>query len=182
MSPVDDQVAVTWHQQCQDWFAAHPDLKEGAEVGVWVGSLSRRLLDIGVQSLLLVDPWRVVLELTDHGPRIWGPGYSDDEMEAAFQSVWDWSKTESRVKVIRMESLRAARYVNRYSLDFVILDARHDYAAVKDDIEAWLPKIKCGGYLVGDDYTAHFPGVGQAVQEVFGERAVVASPMWWVQV
>lgn len=182
MSAVDGQVVdITWHQQCQDWFAARPQLKDGAEVGVWMGSLSRRLLQIGVQSLVLVDAWRVVLELTEEGPRIWGPGYSDADVEYAFQAVWTWAQTEPRVKVMRMDSLRAARYVQRQSLDFVILDARHDYAAVRDDIEAWWPKVKKGGYLVGDDYTDHFPGVGKAVQEVFGSAATVEAPMWWVQ-
>lgn len=178
---VDNSVDVTWHQQCQDWFAAHPQLKVGVEVGVWCGSLSRRLLASGVEHLTLVDAWKLVLELTADGARIWGPGYSHLEVETAEQIVRTWAMTEPRARVLKMDSLDAAKLIADHSQDFVIIDARHDYHAVADDIEAWWPKVKPGGYLVGDDYSDHFPGVAQAVQEAFGARAVLDPPMWWVQ-
>ena len=38
-----------------------------------------------------------------------------------------------------------------HSLDFVFLDESHEYKDVKDDIEHWLPKVKIGGTLGGDD-------------------------------
>ena len=46
-----------------------------------------------------------------------------------------------------------------HSLDFVFLDASHEYKDVKDDIEHWLPKVKIGGTLGGDDM--NWKGVGR---------------------
>lgn len=55
--------------------------------------------------------------------------------------------------------------------DFIYIDAAHDYAGVKQDMEVWWPKLSIGGLMCGDDYTyVHNPsegpyGVVQAVNE-----------------
>ncbi len=55
------------------------------------------------------------------------------------------------------------------SLDFVFLDASHTYEDVKNDICLWLPKVRYGGVLAGDDYTDKFSdGVVKAVDEQLG--------------
>jgi hypothetical protein len=51
-----------------------------------------------------------------------------------------------------------------------MLDGDHGYEAVRADIDAWLPKMKPGAVLSGDDYL--WPGVKQAVHERFGDRVV----------
>jgi len=68
---------------------------------------------------------------------------------------------------VRAPSLEAANRYDDRSLDFVFLDAAHDYENVKADIVAWRPKVKPGGYLGGHDYQLLFPGVMKAVQEEF---------------
>lgn len=57
------------------------------------------------------------------------------------------------VRPVRMTSLDAAKTYPDKSLDVVFIDACHDYACVKEDIAAWLPKVKSGGYLSGHDYS-----------------------------
>lgn len=47
-----------------------------------------------------------------------------------------------------------------------VLDGDHSYEAVCADIDAWLPKMKPGGYITGDDFL--WPGVKKAVFEKFG--------------
>jgi hypothetical protein len=73
---------------------------------------------------------------------------------------------EQYINPVRMTSVEAAQNYEDNSLDFVLIDANHDYEPVKADILAWLPKVKHGGILAGDDYP--WPGVTQAVQEVLG--------------
>lgn len=71
------------------------------------------------------------------------------------------------INPIQCTSLEGAqRYADR-SLDFVFLDAAHDYDSVKADIKAWRPKIKPGGYIGGHDYQTLFMGVVEAVNEEF---------------
>lgn len=53
------------------------------------------------------------------------------------------------------------------SLDFVWIDAIHLYDNVKADIEAWLPKVRKGGYIGGHDYSVgHENGIDRAVSEL----------------
>jgi hypothetical protein len=64
-------------------------------------------------------------------------------------------------------------------LDWVHLDARHDYESVKADIKAWLPKVKSGGWLTGDDYdNDKWPGVVSAVKEMLPEANPWSQLQW----
>ena len=50
----------------------------------------------------------------------------------------------------------------------MIIDADHSYESTLQDIEAWWPKVKSGGVMIGHDYeTVQFPGVKRAVQTFF---------------
>ena len=64
-----------------------------------------------------------------------------------------------------MDSAEAAQYFD--AVDFVFIDAAHDYESVKRDILAWLPKVR--GIIAGHDYPA-YNGVVTAVDEIFGDR------------
>lgn len=61
----------------------------------------------------------------------------------------------------------AAKNVEDNTIDFLYLDASHDYESVKRDIETWLPKMKEGSIMTGDDYNSSWTGVICAVDEVF---------------
>lgn len=71
---------------------------------------------------------------------------------------------------MKLHSADAAAKFKDNSIDFVFIDANHEYEHVKNDILAWYPKIKPGGILAGHDY---FPdptnGVYVAVNEIFGD-------------
>jgi hypothetical protein len=58
------------------------------------------------------------------------------------------------------------------SLDFVYIDAAHDYKNVRADILAWLPKLGPRGCIAGHDYSftqarIKAYGVVRAVHEIF---------------
>lgn len=68
-------------------------------------------------------------------------------------------------------------------VDMVFIDGAHAYGAVLADIAAWLPKTR--RLICGHDYQnadAGYPGVAQAVQQVFGDRIVVPedTSIWTV--
>lgn len=69
---------------------------------------------------------------------------------------------------VQAESLKAAQKYDDQSLDFVYIDASHLYADVKNDIEAWLPKVKKGGIISGDDYNS--AEVARAVREMLPQH------------
>jgi glycosyltransferase involved in cell wall biosynthesis/predicted O-methyltransferase YrrM len=82
-------------------------------------------------------------------------------------------------KGIRAKSLQAVKQFEDNSLDFVFIDASHEYQDVKDDIISWFPKVKRGGVIAGHDYlNADFPGVEKAVQEVLGNKITTQETCW----
>ena len=84
---------------------------------------------------------------------------------------------EDYYSAVRMSSVDASKTYKNESLDFVFIDASHEYESVKEDIEAWFPKIKRGGYLAGHDYD--WPGVEKATNEsVFVQPFTVSENCW----
>ncbi|HEY0761446.1 MAG TPA: class I SAM-dependent methyltransferase [Pyrinomonadaceae bacterium] len=86
------------------------------------------------------------------------------------------------IMLIVADSVNASRMFSNASLDWVHLDARHDYASVKNDIEAWLPKVKAGGWLSGDDYDdVKWPEVVRAVHDLLPGAKPWSTQQWrWI--
>lgn len=76
-------------------------------------------------------------------------------------------KVNNQIETVRMLSYDAAKLYKNNSLDFVFIDASHDYENVKADILSWFPKVKQGGYIGGHDYNDFHCGVVKAVTELF---------------
>lgn len=145
----------------------------GAEIGVARGEFSEHILDRWQgRELISIDPWR------EFAPEV----YAD--VTNVRQSAQDKSYEEAsarlarfgdRSTIWRLTSLEAAERIDDGSLDFVYIDARHDYASVLEDIGAWYPKVRRGGIVAGHDYLdgereQGIHGVKSAVQEFFGAR------------
>lgn len=77
----------------------------------------------------------------------------------------------SVVTVLAMASVEAAGHFEDGSVDFLFIDGTHDYDNVHADLTAWLPKMKAGGLVAGDD--AKWNGVLRAARELLGEVTVI---------
>jgi predicted O-methyltransferase YrrM len=104
--------------------------------------------------------------------------FGDLDLFDEFQKNLEGFGVLSRVDVLRMNTLEAGDQIQPESLDFLLVDASHDYQSVKADLECWYPKLKRGGYLVCDDYHTNWPGVMQAVNEMHQPGQVVAGALW----
>lgn len=83
-----------------------------------------------------------------------------------------------RVKVYVGRTVQAAGRFADASLDLLLVDAGHDYASVRADLAAWIPKLRPGGWLVCDDYEEKWPGVVRAVDETGLHGRLMAPSLW----
>jgi hypothetical protein len=120
----------------------------GVEVGVQRGDFSRTILNRWQGTrLYMVDIWAPTPGTKDvASTNPWG---QLENMSEAFKNVFEFGY---RAVMLRDSSVAAAELFGSRTLDFVYLDAAHDYKSVVSDIEAWVPKIKRGGFLMGHDY------------------------------
>ncbi len=82
------------------------------------------------------------------------------------------------IQYLESDSVSAAKAFPDNSVDFLFIDASHDYESVRDDIAAWYPKVKLGGIIAGHDYANEFQGVIRAVKEAFPEGYEVRYRSW----
>ena len=73
-----------------------------------------------------------------------------DELKARLAA---WKGNEKR-RFLHMTSVEAAASFDDGFFDWIYIDARHDYAAVLEDMRAWYPKLKKGGLFSGHDFCA----------------------------
>jgi len=79
---------------------------------------------------------------------------------------------------IQLPSIEAAKLYEDNSLDFVCIDGSHHYDDVKADILAWMPKVRSGGILAGDDFP--YEGVARSVKELC-PGATCEIAWWWTK-
>jgi hypothetical protein len=158
----------------EDWFS-YPNLyrdmvfkfpsgSKFVEIGSWKGKSSAFMaVEIANSSknieFYCVDTWNGSSEHKDV-----------EEIDFLYNIfISNMKPLENYYKSMRKNSIEAADYFEDDSLDFVFIDASHEYEDVKKDIKAWLPKVKKNGVLAGHDYYVrgydYFPGVKQAVDE-----------------
>jgi len=151
----------------------------GVEIGVQTGEFSEVILEgWHGRHLISVDPW--LTETTEL--------YIDIANVTQEQHNQRYEDTRTRLRgfgarstIWRMTSLEATARIPDYSLDFVYIDARHDYASVMEDLHAWHAKVRPGGVFAGHDYidgnlAAGVFGVKRAVDEFFAARGVPVYP------
>jgi hypothetical protein len=159
------------------------DYPSVAEVGVYRGDMSRRLMYRQNLHLLMVDPWGETIEesykddpLSNHTTEEWA------EIKNLALSQVSWAK--DRVRVYQGTSEGASAYFDE-KFDIVFLDGDHSYKGCSNDIRIWWDKVSEGGYLGGHDYGRPEYGVTEAVNEFAEdyELEVVLGQnfTWWVQ-
>jgi hypothetical protein len=98
------------------------------------------------------------------------------------QTVRRLRKWRDNIVFVRRCSEEAVGYVPD-GLDFVYVDADHRYEAVKKDLELWFAKVRGGGVLGGDDFSASYLGVVNGVQEfsvAHGLKLDGYGNDWWI--
>ena len=121
---------------------------EGVEVGVEKGLYSELLcMNNPKLHLSCIDPWSY---------KAYEPGNPTAYQE---QKPYDdlYEETVKRLAphnctVVRKGSMEALSDFKDGSLDFVYIDANHDFPNFINDLHQWIKKVKVGGIVSGHDY------------------------------
>jgi hypothetical protein len=176
----------TWRSAQEEAVGVFPDGSRFVEVGTYLGRSLCSLGEVVERSGKNIDVIGIDTCLGS-GPEGWrGKDYHADAVATGggslagtlHKNVLDCGFGD-RITLIISDSVGAARLFSDASLEWVHLDARHDYANVKADIEAWLPKVKAGGWLSGDDYDEQkWPGVVKAVSDLLPAARAWSNQQW----
>lgn len=147
----------------------------GAEIGVGSGPCSAQLLTrLPTLHLWAVDHWPVGYP-TERG----GPMTAEWQARVRATYMTLVPQFAPRLTVLERPSLEGAAFLDDGTLDFVFIDADHSYEGCLADIDAWTPKVRRGGWIIGHDYcAARYPGVIKAVEESFKDFAIGDDFVW----
>lgn len=133
--------------------------KEGAEIGTAQGDHAKTLCE-NIPGIKL------------HCIDIWTPydGYNEYVNRIVLYHNQAVEKLKPyNVNFIQKYSVEASKDFEDQSLDFVYIDANHDFLHVAEDLTYWIPKVKPGGIIFGHDYQrSRNPNFHVHVQDVVG--------------
>jgi predicted O-methyltransferase YrrM len=160
----------TWPTELGWLYDTISQSKSHAEIGTYCG---RSLL----ASCAGMQPGASVVSVDDES--IW---QNKEWTKTVQQATFDLLPDHVSVKRFAMHSQDAARECHRTGLRFdsVFIDADHNYAECRADIEAWQSLLNAGGLLCGHDYWTQDVGVMDAVNEVLkGKHTVIPGTRIW---
>jgi len=150
------------------------------EIGSWKGQSAAYMVVEIINSkkdikFICVDTWNGSIEHQSY-----------DEISDLYNIFKNnMSPFKSYYTDLRLPSVEASKLFNDNSIDFIFIDASHEYEDVKNDIIHWLPKVKKNGILSGHDYWADsdsWPGVKKAVNELLKNTKHTNEGCWIYEV
>lgn len=116
--------------------------KKAVEVGAFEGEFSEHLLaNSSLETLYSIDKWRDTGDAQYYPPM---PSYKRCQSRL--------EKFGRRSRILRQDSQQAAQEFEDGSLDFVYIDAGHDFINVLVDLGSWWRKVRKGGFFGGHAY------------------------------
>jgi len=146
-----------------------PQVAHFVEVGAMLGRsvvyLATEVKKSGKQIQIdAIDLWDIV-GMPDLPQEIWNSVGKDGIYDIFCHNI-KACFVDDIIRPIRMSSIEASKLYEDQSLDFVFIDANHEYEHVMKDLLHWYPKVKIGEVFGGHDWD--WTGVRRAVEEFFG--------------
>lgn len=152
------------------------------EVGVWKGHsisfLARKIKELGYEpKIYAVDLFEDAIE------EEWNKNLKEEIslITDIYNKVLENNEVRDMITDVKGLSWEMANNFEDNSIDFVFVDAGHEYESVVKDINAWLPKIKKGGIISGHDYFNPC-GVKQAVDELIDGVKFSNDRIWYKEI
>jgi hypothetical protein len=120
-----------------------------AEIGVWKGELAEALMrEEAIHEYHMVDPWRSLQK--------WDKPFnvSDGEFSAVFaEAIERTNFAAERRRIHRGTMLEVRHSLPDEGIDVAYIDGDHTCRGIVIDLVSMFPKLRPGGFLIGDDAT-----------------------------
>eukprot|EP00747_Dinoflagellata_sp_TGD_P013652 gnl/TRDRNA2_/TRDRNA2_122738_c0_seq1.p1 gnl/TRDRNA2_/TRDRNA2_122738_c0~~gnl/TRDRNA2_/TRDRNA2_122738_c0_seq1.p1 ORF type:complete len:299 (-),score=59.62 gnl/TRDRNA2_/TRDRNA2_122738_c0_seq1:419-1249(-) len=117
---------------------------KAAEIGVYKGALSARMLRNWKGEYYMIDAWQY-----QYKQDVDQKATNQKAMDAASKAT---ESAEGRRHLIQALSGKASEQFESGSLDWIHIGALHGREALLHDLKIWYPKVREGGLVSGDDY------------------------------
>lgn len=155
------------------------NFKTLVEVGVWKGHsisfLARKIKELNYGAkIYAVDLFEDAIS------EDWNKNLKNEIslISDIYNRVLENNEVRDMITDLKGLSWEMADHFEDNSVDFVFIDAGHEYESVVKDIKAWLPKIKSGGIISGHDFY-NAPGVNKAVKELIPKFEISSDNIWF---
>lgn len=135
------------------------------EIGSFAG-ISSMLFASMCKKVYCVDLWQEYSEL------------NNDKLSEAERLFDHHNRIYPNIAKMKCDSVKAAENFKDKSLDMVYVDGAHDLKSVEEDLIAWIPKIKRGGWICGHDIKID---VRLAVEKVIGTNYKTYNDESWAK-
>ena len=125
----------------------HTGVELGVQAGVFA-SITLRGWGSACTSYSLVDVWRHLGSTYDDFANV-AQRTQEEYLQKALAATAPFASVRH---IVRNLTVEAATTFADDSLDFVYIDARHDYTSVLEDMRLYWPKLRSGGIFAGHDY------------------------------
>ena len=162
--------AATYRKATYDLALAHSP-KFIVEVGVYAGALSQMLAELPTrEAQWIVDSWK-----GDYCK------FGQPHMDNIATAVLDWAATDEKIRCWRMDSKDGAKAFAEQNpgacIDFWHTDGDHSLAGIMGDITAWMPLVRSGGIMSGDNF--EIPEVAKGVRKLCPGFKLLANGRLW---
>lgn len=171
-----------FYQNIQGWFGyqefyseivkSASDNSHFVEVGTWKGTsaafMAVEIINSGKKIKFdCVDTWEGSIEHAE---------YDCVKNKTLFEEfLKNIEPVKNYINPVKLPSSEAVKKYEDKSLDFVFIDAAHDYENVFLDVSNWYGKIKSGGILSGHD--CFYPPVNSAINDFWAKLPEPKSPI-----
>lgn len=142
------------------------------EIGTFIGE-STIIFAEHFKSVIGIDPFLAGYDPEDPTSRF--------DFNEVYQEYLSRTNPFSNIKTITLTSDDAISQLEGQIFDFIYIDGLHQYEQVKTDITNYMRFVKPNGYIGGHDYGPSWPGVAEAVNEMFGEPDNLFQDTSWIK-
>lgn len=117
------------------------------EVGVCKGANFGEMIKHNPKLAVAIDSWidDGIISRNDGG-------FTQEILNQQYEEFTKNMSDKQFVKIYREYSFEAAKLFEENYFDLIYIDADHSFEGCLQDIENWYPKVRKGGFLLGDDY------------------------------